>query len=93
MTDKNDIKKMLISGFIITMLVVAGMVFIIEMIVERRLLMAENEEMEKRGVVCDCASHPNESPKDLTKTASGDYACPYCGKPGTPKEEDTEVVE
>jgi len=39
------------------------------------------EEMEKRGVACDCAEHPNDDPKELTKTASGNSVCPHCGKP------------
>jgi hypothetical protein len=43
--------------------------------------MPENEkEMEKRGVACDCANHPDNDPKELTKTADGACVCPHCGK-------------
>jgi len=38
------------------------------------------EEMEKRGVACDCAEHPEDDPKEIIKTACGDMACPHCGK-------------
>jgi hypothetical protein len=38
------------------------------------------DEMEKRGVACNCADHPDEDPEELIKTASGEMACPHCGK-------------
>ena len=37
------------------------------------------EEMEKRGVSCSCAEHPDKNPDEMVKTASG-MACPHCGK-------------
>ena len=47
---------------------------------------AEEDEMEKRGVECDCANCTCSIPKELTKTADG-YACPFCGQPHKSLEE------
>ena len=46
----------------------------------------EPEEMEKRGVACDCANHPEDDPKEMVKTAEGGMACPHCGKPSKKKD-------
>lgn len=99
----NGLREMLLTGALITILSALGIAYILTYIAERSPRVPENEEMEKRGVTCNCASHPNDTPEELTKTASGDYACPHCGKPGsiecikgkekTSADEDTEIQE
>lgn len=38
------------------------------------------EEMEKRGVACNCADHPDQDPEEMTKTADGCEECIHCGR-------------
>jgi len=46
--------------------------------------MEQEEEMEKRGVVCKCAERESCEAEDMTKTASG-YVCSHCGRPCIPE--------
>ena len=40
----------------------------------------EEEEIEKRGVSCDCADNPDSDPKDMIKTGDGGVECKHCGR-------------